>query len=84
MCALQSGHIPFLAAVSPSDSAFAKSISVAQMLLTPKWVSRQKDVKFFFHRYIKTKSILSAAEQRFLLTPIYLVEEAKLFLFFAP
>ena len=26
------------------------------MFLTPKWVSRQKDVKFFFHRYIKTKS----------------------------
>ena len=46
MCAIQSGHVPFLAAVFLNDSAFALlSTPAVRMLLTPSWVGRRTDVK---------------------------------------
>ena len=70
MCSVQSGDVPFFVAIFLLlfCSYFAKSISVAQMLITPSWLSRRKDTK---QSYIQLElSIPSAAEQRFLLIPI--------------
>ena len=45
MCAIQSGS-SFLQLFVPNDSAFASlSTSVAQMVLTPKWIGRRTGVK---------------------------------------
>ena len=73
MCSVQSGHIPFsCGCLSPTlvhlCNLFLVNTPVAGMLLTPRWVSRRKDVKEL------EVSIPSTAEQRFLLRrqPIFL------------
>ena len=46
MCAIQSGHVPFLQLFVPNDNVFALlSAPVAQMLLTSRWFVRRRDVK---------------------------------------
>ena len=46
MCAVQSGHVPFLQLFVPNDSAFALlSTPIARILLTVMCVGRRTNVK---------------------------------------
>ena len=70
-CAVQSSRAPFFCSCLSSmivhlRNLFLLSTPVARMLLTPRWVSRRKDVKQLSINILK----LTVGEQCFLLIPI--------------
>ena len=86
MCALQSVHISFFCGclsrtIAHLRNLFLLSTPVAQMLLTPRWVSRRKHVTWLFITVGGTHPI----NRRTTFSPyLHLVEEATYFPFFTP
>ena len=90
-CAVQCGHVPFFfSCLSPMlvhlRNLFLLSTSVARMLLTLRWVSRQKDVKQLSINISKlTVGVKRSISRRTTFSPNpHLVKDRTCFLFFAP
>ena len=76
----------FCSCLSPLRNLLLLSTTVAQMMLTPRWVSRRKRYEITVHKYIITKrwnKHFISSRTKF--SPnFHLVEEANSFPFFAP
>ena len=90
-CAVQRGHVPFFCSCLPPmtvhfGNLVLLSTPVAHMLLTPKWVSKRKDVKQLPINISKlTVGIKHSISRRTTFSPNpHLVEEVTCFPSFAP